>query len=275
MNKNIKAVSFDICFLKEDSKKYKLESIFNNSINFVNEKGDILTLNNKLGFLRSITLNNDDFIKIKNKLEINDSLYVINNNLQIKEIEIILENNNSRDFLFDFSKINIGFFENNIDKILENLKKEKSQGIIQLFQDKRNMINEYLFNKIKEIDNNKNNITDFSMEILKYYSAGIGSTPSVDDVIVGMIIIAKAYNDDISVFKSDYNKTTNISRNMILNIIKNRVSDNIKNLYENDDINRVLELVKEIGSSSGIDMIVGTFLYIKKRRGEFCLRSSL
>ncbi|MBW5396662.1 DUF2877 domain-containing protein, partial [Brachyspira pilosicoli] len=205
----------------------------------------------------------------------NDSLYVINNNLQIKEIEIILENNNSRDFLFDFSKINIGFFENNIDKILENLKKEKSQGIIQLFQDKRNMINEYLFNKIKEIDNNKNNITDFSMEILKYYSAGIGSTPSVDDVIVGMIIIAKAYNDDISVFKSDYNKTTNISRNMILNIIKNRVSDNIKNLYENDDINRVLELVKEIGSSSGIDMIVGTFLYIKKRRGEFCLRSSL
>ncbi|MBW5398193.1 hypothetical protein E6A48_10685, partial [Brachyspira pilosicoli] len=69
MNKNIKAVSFDICFLKEDSKKYKLESIFNNSINFVNEKGDILTLNNKLRFLRSITLNNDDFIKIKNKLE--------------------------------------------------------------------------------------------------------------------------------------------------------------------------------------------------------------
>ncbi|MBW5378589.1 DUF2877 domain-containing protein, partial [Brachyspira pilosicoli] len=155
------------------------------------------------------------------------------------------------------------------------LKEESSQGIIQLFQNKRNMINEYLFNKIKEIDNNKNNITDFSMEILKYYSAGIGSTPSVDDAIVGMIIIAKAYNDDISVFKNNYNKTTNISRNMILNIIDNRASDNIKNLYENDDINRVLELVKEIGSSSGIDMIVGTFLYIKKRRGEFCLRSSL
>uniref|UniRef100_UPI0012F52503 oxamate carbamoyltransferase subunit AllH family protein n=1 Tax=Brachyspira pilosicoli TaxID=52584 RepID=UPI0012F52503 len=95
-----------------------------------------------------------------------------------------------------------------------------------------------------------------------------------DDAIVGMIIIAKAYSDDISVFKNNYNKTTNISRNMILNIIDNRASDNIKNLYENDDINRVLELVKEIGSSSGIDMIVGTFLYIKKRRGEFCLRSS-
>lgn len=275
MNKNIKALSFDICFLKEDSKKYKLESIFNNSINFINEKGDILTLNNKIGFLRSITLNNDDFIKIKNKLEFNDSLYIINNNLQIKDIEIILESNNSRDFLFDFSKINISFFENNIDKILENLKKEKSQGIIQLFQNKKNMINEYLFNKIKEIDNNKNNITDFSIEILKYYSAGIGSTPSIDDAIVGMIIIAKAYKDDISVFKNNYNKTTNISRNMILNIINNRLSDNIRNLYVNQDINRVLELTKEIGSSSGIDMIVGTFLYIKKRRGEFCLRSSL
>lgn len=265
MNK-IESQSFDNYFLfrKDD---YVVVEIFKRTVNLSNSEGEILTLTERKGVLKGISLK---LHNLENIFKIGDMFFLNKNILIGNKIAIILDEKRGRDFDLDLKKIDIKFFENNLDKFLDN---QYSQGIIQVLKEEKNLINQFLFEKINHIDKNCICVKKFSEEIKKLYSAGIGSTPSMDDVILGMIIAAKTYGDSTEIFKDTYEKTTFISKNMLLGVLENKVSDNVKKLYENKEFHKIEYLTKEIGSSSGIDMLVGTYFYFKKRRGEFCLKN--
>ncbi|MGL4367194.1 MAG: DUF2877 domain-containing protein [Brevinemataceae bacterium] len=263
MNK-IEALSFDKIFL-EQYNIFVVDSIFDRSINLCDSQQKLLTLTSNKGIVNSICLLSLDLLK---NLKLGDAFILNNNYLSNNSLRICLNVDKAQEFFWDCSSAKIPFFQENLEEFFDNI---NSQGILQFFKSEKNTINQFLFNKIQEIDQKYSAINSFSREIAKLYSGGIGSTPSMDDMILGMIISAKYFQDPIDVFIDSYQKTTSISRNMLLNALQNRFSDTIRDLYENEDPHKIQYFTEKIGSSSGIDMLVGTYFYIQKKGGRPCL----
>lgn len=266
MNKKINVKYFDEDILTF-SGEYKVMSVFDNTLNLI-KNDTLLAFTTKDGIAGSVLFDKEDFVNYISKEE----LFTFDNNkIFTKNLVIDLDKNKARYYKVDFSKIDLVFLNDNIE---DYLKKKDSLGILQIFKKDKTLINDYIHKKILYIDERFNLLKDFVKEFLTLYSAGIGSTPSVDDAILGMMIIAKTFGDDTDVFYIDYNKTTLISKTMLFNcLLKNSLSDNIKNLYENKNKELIDKFVSDIGSTSGVDMLVGSYIYFNKREGKRCLKN--
>lgn len=250
-------ICYDTHLLKK-SGVYKQHSVFESSINYVNHSNDLLVITTKNGITNSLQLDEDSFNKYKQKLEL-----VLDENL--------LKNTKAISYKFDVSLVPITDFENTIDSTLKELAKDS----ISLYKADKNMLLTSL-NKIISTAYENLDLKKFVEKVVSLHSGGIGSTPSVDDAILGMAIVAKRYGDDISLFRqTDYQKTTLISRVMLCDFIyEDRLSLNVQALFCNKHSAKKpsYELVKNIGSSSGLDMLCGAWWYINKRRNK-CIKN--
>lgn len=108
---------------------------------------------------------------------------------------------------------------------------------------------------------------------LKYLSnmigLGIGLTPSIDDFLTGIMasIYAFNYKELLQYIKLNSKRTTLVSSIILCEAFKGNFDERIKMFFNSNYLYRkeyLLDNIKNIGHSSGTDILCGIYLFLKK-----------
>lgn len=238
----------------------KVHSIYEHAINITNDNDDkLVTILKESTPLvpDSFILDEDIFAQIHN-LNIDDEVIYDGYVIKIKDYE------------FDFSKankidLNIKRYNFPIEAINKIVKYEKeAKGLNYLSDNRRLMVLNSLHNFARS--------GDFSdvKDVLGY---GIGLTPTSDDMIVGIMLIlwclGKYKMVEKNTFKANIlHVTTDISVKYFtcanLGVFSQILNNCVLKFSCNSDIEKAIEVLKSVGSSSGEDTLQGMIIALKE-----------
>lgn len=259
---------------------FHLHSKFEKISNYINQYGEILSLACDIKYLHTNTIIfcNNDYKKINDFEMENDFLFIDNKKYQLNKAK---KYNSFIDFKLSDIEDKLKNFE------ILFLKSFNKKSLAFLFDEKLNSNFTTSFEKafVKHIKSGYSEILSGNIleGISKFRGAGIGLTPSGDDFIAGFLyglnILELTENQNFSFIKNEIleiSKSRNlISNNLLSFSFEGRFFARLKNLIksinfeENDDINKNLKALFEVGESSGSDILSGILAVFKNKNTLF------
>ena len=251
--------------IKEGS--FRVHSVFEHAINLVNQH-TMMTLVSQSKPRAPLTwiCNLKSFSKyeIKHNME----CFIVNDHLHIGEM--ILQ----YDTLPTQSLKCIQDSINSTETVLEGCQtllkwcndQTVNEGAMGLFREHHDVISLYFVKQLKAY------LNSFDVHQIKdFIGCGHGLTPSGDDVIVGMMAMAYAFNHQGFVHvvsklcEPQLSKTTEVSQVMLRHAFNGRFNDYqtqlIQALSQNKDVSSLAGQCSSLGHTSGYDFIVGVLMY--------------
>ena len=128
-------------------------------------------------------------------------------------------------------------------------------GLAHLNEGRRRLVEEKLRNLAK---------SHGFREVLPVIGYGDGLTPATDDAIVGILLVLQSLGVSYESFDGAEMKglTTDVSLKYLINALRGNFSQRLLGLLEEDEVRlrQNISLLKEVGSSSGNDMLQGVII---------------
>lgn len=205
---------------------FRVHSLFDNSVNLVNQDNEMININHQLETLTSIGLKIDqqNFLTIRKDLRLNDIVKL------------------------SFDRIVFYTHDNVINlQLLE----------LTVFKPFPTLINSKVFDHICSITNLKPDqyLIYQKLSLQDLVGRGIGFTPSGDDYNWGYLMIQRLFNKPLP--QIDYSSTTSISQSIYDRLIHDEWGWVYVQLFESKSPQEWINILMEYGHTSGQDTLFG------------------
>jgi hypothetical protein len=246
---------------------FKVHSVFEHAINLVNQS-TMMTLVSQSKPKAPLTwvcnLKSFSNYNIKHDMEcflVNDQIHIGKMVLQYDTLP-----NHSLDCVKDSFSTPEVVLEGCQTLLSWSIRQSVYEGAMGLFHEQNDLISLYFVKQLKLY------LTSFDVHLIKgFIGCGHGLTPSGDDVIVGMIAMAYAFNHQgfvhvvSKLIEPRLKSTTDVSQVMLRHALNGRFNDYqsklIQALSQNKDVSTLASQCSSLGHTSGYDFIVGVLMY--------------